>query len=149
MRTYVTPDKLHQWTPDIPDTCSKCSNDNGTLYHCLWDCWKIKNYWKSIVQTISTIVGIQIPHCATLCILGIYPKDFVVNKKKATLIDFGLLQARRTIALFWKKVDVPPIKLWILEMASCVALERLTYITRGRAEEFEDIWRPLEEFIKK
>ncbi|XP_061677691.1 pyrethroid hydrolase Ces2e-like isoform X2 [Syngnathoides biaculeatus] len=80
---------------------------------------------------------------------GINPKDFAVNKKKATLIDFGLLQARRTIALFWKKVDVPSIKVWMLEMASCVALERLTFIMRGRAQEFEDIWRPLEEFLKK
>ena len=73
----------------------------------------------------------------------------MVNKNKATLIDFGLLQARRAIALFWKSVDVPSIKVWMLKMASCVGLERLTYVVRGRAEDFDELWRPLVNFLKK
>lgn len=148
MRTYITPVKLHQWAPDTPDLCNKCTNDKGTLFHCLWDCWKIENFWKSVTQTLSSIVGVRVPLRATLCILGLYPKDFVINKKQATLVDFGLLQARRTIALFWKSVDAPPLKVWITEMASCFALERLTYILRGKAEDFEIIWKPLTEFLK-
>lgn len=149
MRTYITPVKLNQWSPDIPDTCNKCSEEKGTLYHCVWDCPKIKKYWKEVVLTISEIVGVNIPHQAKICVLGIYPNNFVVNSKKATLIDFGLLQARRMIALSWKKMDVPSIHTWIKEMASCIVLERLTYIIRGKAAEFENVWKPLIEFLKR
>lgn len=39
---------------DVPDTWSnKCLTDTGTRFHCLWDYWKVKNYWKSIVQTLT------------------------------------------------------------------------------------------------
>lgn len=89
----------------------------------------------------------KVPHQATLCILGIYPGNFTVSSKQSILIDFGLLQARRMIALSWKKTDIPSIHVWVKEMASCVVLERLTYITRGKAEEFEKVWRLLLEFL--
>lgn len=83
MKTYVTPVTLHKWSPGIPDTCNKCLHDKGTLFHCLWDCWKVENYWKCVVQTLSTIVGIKVPNQATLCILGMYPKDLVLKKNQA------------------------------------------------------------------
>lgn len=74
-------------------------------------------------------------------------KDFVVNSKQSVLIDFGLLQAWKMIALSRRKMDVPLIKVWVREMTSCVALEKLTYVTRRRAGEFEEIWKPLMDFI--
>jgi len=100
MRTYITPVKLSQWSPDVPDTCIKCLEGKGTLYHCVWYCPKIKNYWKEIVLTLTEIVGVKVLHQAKRCILGIYPENLMVNPKESILIDFGLLQARRRIALF-------------------------------------------------
>lgn len=34
-RTYITPVKLHNFNPDIPDTCIRCTEEIGTLYHCI------------------------------------------------------------------------------------------------------------------
>lgn len=38
MRTYVTPVELNRYDPNIPDICTKCTEDRGTLFHCFWQC---------------------------------------------------------------------------------------------------------------
>ena len=63
-----------------------------------------------------------------------YPPDLIINSRQTTLIDFGLLRARRMIALYWKKLDVPSKQVWVNELASCIVTEKPTYITRGKAE---------------
>ena len=35
MRTYITPDKLHKFYENIPDTYIKCEQEKGTLFHCM------------------------------------------------------------------------------------------------------------------
>lgn len=52
---------------------------------------------------ISRTVGVRMPHQAKLCILCIYPQNFIIPSRPRTQIDFGLLQARGMIALCWKK----------------------------------------------
>lgn len=89
----------------------------------------------------------KVPHQAKLCILGIYPDNFTVSPDQSILVNSGLLQARRMIALSWKKMDIPSIHVWVREKASYVVLERLTYISRGKEEEFEKVWRPLLDFL--
>ena len=147
MRTYITPVKLNSWSPNVPDTCSKCLVGRGTLFHCVWDCPNVKTYWETVVDKLSEIVGMKVPHQAKLCVLGIYPDNFVVSLNHSTLIDFGLLQARRLIALYWKKMDMPSINLWVKEMSSCIVFEKLTYLVRGKAREFERVWESLVKFI--
>ena len=53
------------------------------------------------------------------------------------------------IALYWKKLDVPSKQVWVKEMASCIVMEKLSYITRAKAEEFEAVWKPLMEFLSR
>ncbi len=44
MRTYITPEKLNKFNPNIPDTCIKCGTEKGTLYHCIWKCNCIQEF---------------------------------------------------------------------------------------------------------
>ena len=62
--------------------------------------------------------------------------------KRTKILDFGLLQARRAIALCWKSMDSPSLKLWIKELSDCIGLERLTYITKGKRNDFVQLWEP-------
>lgn len=149
MRTYITPEKLNKWSPEIPDICVKCMTEKGTLIHCVWECSKLVAFWKMVVRTLSDITGIQVPCSAKLCILGIYPDNFFVNNRHKTLINFGLLQARRMVALSWKETEISSAQSWLREMSLCVTLEKLTYVIRGKAQEFEDVWTPLIDFLKK
>lgn len=99
MRVYITPATLHHISAKIPDTCSKCLNEKGTLFHCLWKCKHINKFWKDVLKCLSEMFQINVPLCAKLCILGIYPKDFPFTSNQTQMLDFGLLQARRAIAL--------------------------------------------------
>ncbi len=63
--------------------------------------------WESITQNISWMAGKNVPVQAKLCISDIHPENIVVHSKQSVLIDLGLLQARRMIALFWKIYRCP------------------------------------------
>ena len=71
------------------------------------------------------------------------PCCFLSTTKKLTqILDFGLLHVRRTIDLNWTNMEAPSIELWIKELSEYIGLERLTYITKGKTEEFVQLWEP-------
>ena len=57
MRTYITPVKLHKFNDNIPDTCIKCNEARGTMYHFVWECVKVKPFWQNIVNMIDQILA--------------------------------------------------------------------------------------------
>ena len=69
MRTYITPVKLNEIYPNIPDICCKCLEEKGTLFHCVWECSKVQLFWQSVMRAISQIVAKNVPLQAKLCIL--------------------------------------------------------------------------------
>lgn len=142
MRTYITPVKLHHMSANIPDVCVKCLDEKGTLFHCLWECPKIQHFWKDVIKCMSEIFNTEVPLNVKLCVLGIYPEDFIQTSKQTKLLDFGLLQARRAIALCWKSMDAPSLRMWMRELLECIGLERLTYIAKGKRKDFDQLWGP-------
>ncbi|PME06199.1 hypothetical protein A8A06_05290 [Escherichia coli] len=142
MRMYITPAKLHRMSANIPDVCTKCLTEKGTLFHCLWECAKIQNFWKDVIQCLSEMFNTKVPLNAKLCVLGIYSKNFLQTQKQYAVLDFGLLQARRAIALCWKSMDAPTMKMWMKELSECIGLERLTYIAKGKRKDFDKLWEP-------
>lgn len=87
-----------------------------------------------VIKCLSEMFNTRIPLNVKLSVLGIYPKDFIQTSKQTKLLDFGLLQARRAIALCWKSMDAPSLKIWIKELLSSIGPERLTYITKGKGK---------------
>lgn len=85
----------------------------------------------------------RLPHKAEIYVLHRYPQIFMVIPKQSTLTDFGLQQLRRLVALSWRKMGVPSIHVWIKEMASCIVLERLTYMTKGKCAKFSKMCEKL------
>ena len=75
-----------------------------------------------------------------LCILGIHPTHFKLAANQVKVLDFGLLQARRAVVLSWKSLEPPTLRMWHRELMNCIGLERLTYITRGRQNDFVQLW---------
>lgn len=139
-RTYITPVKLHHFNSNIPDYCTKCMDEVGTLLHCMWSCQKLQIFWKEVLDLISKLTGKVVPVEAKICLLHIYPENFSVTVKKRKLINFCLLQAKRVIALKWKEMQGPTLGQWITELSSNLALEKLTYMARGKVEDFNKMW---------
>lgn len=126
LRTYITPVKLHHFDPNIPDYCSKCMEEVGTLLHCMWSCRILQTFWKEVLDMISKLIEKDIPFDAKICLLHVYPENFPVTVKKRKLIHFCLLQAKHVIALKWKEIQGPTLSQWITELSSNLALEKLT-----------------------
>lgn len=133
---------VHRLNPDIPDLCIKCTEEIGTLYHCMWECRKLQVFWREILELISKLTDSVVPIAAKMCLLHIYPEDFLANTKKHKLINFCLLQAKRVIALTWKDTQRPDSRQWVKKMSCSLALEKLTYIVKGKVEDFYEIWTP-------
>ena len=94
------------------------------------------------------MANMEVPLEAKLCLLGIYPDHFAPGCKIAPMIDLSLLQAGRVIALRWKNMDGPTPGMWLREMASCLALEKLTYVAKGKLKKFREIWDTFMQFLE-
>ena len=148
MRIYITPVKLHKFNDNIPDTCTKCDEARGTLFHCIWECAKIKPFWSDVISMIEKILSKKLPLEPKTCILGLYPRTPVLKTVEIKFIDMCMLQAKRTIALGWKNVNGPRIGTWLRQMSSSMSMEKLTYIVRKKADMFENIWSPFIYFLQ-
>lgn len=102
----------------------------------MWECQKLQVFWKEVLGLTSKLTDIVVPFEAKMCLLHIYPGDFPVNAKKCKLINFYLLHTKRVIALTWKDTQRPDSRQWVKEMSCSLALEQLTYIARGKVENF-------------
>ena len=148
MHTYITPVKLHKFNDNIPDTCIKCDEARGTLFHCIWECGKVKTFWQDVVNMIDQILSKKLPLNPKLFILGLYPTIPLLQSKEFRFIDMCILQAKRIIALNWKSVDGPRIGMWVKEMASNMSMEKITYIVRRKLNVFDNIWGPFRYFLR-
>lgn len=102
----------------------------------MWECPKLQLFWKEVLELTSKLTDSVVPITAKMCLLHIDPEDFPANTKKRKLINFCLLQAKRVIALTWKDTQRPGSRQWVKEMSCSLALEKLTYIVRGKVEDF-------------
>ena len=142
LRGYLTPVKLQHMSDNIPDVCTKCLTDKGTLFHCVWKCSKIQNFWKEVIKCLSEMFNAKVPLNAKLCVLGINLKKFLQTSKQCPVLDFGLLQTRRVIGLFWKSMYAPTLRRWIRERFDSVGLDRWTYIITNKQKDFAELLEP-------
>ena len=78
----------------------------------MWECPKMQIFWNEVIKCMSGIFKITVPLSAKLCILGIHPRNFIHSAKQTKIFDFGLLQARRAVALCWKSVEAPTLRVY-------------------------------------
>lgn len=50
--TLSVPSVSSVWL-SIPDVCCKCLNETHTHCHCLWECQKLQNFWKYLMNCLS------------------------------------------------------------------------------------------------
>lgn len=133
--------QLHRFNPSIPDRHIKYNEAVGTLFHCMWQCKEVQVFWKDVLTMEVT------PQDPKLCLLHIYPVISMCVPKKCKLINFGLIQAKKVIAMKWKDVGRPTSALWVKEMSVNLVLEKLTYIIRGKTKDFFYLWSRFLQFV--
>jgi len=83
---YITPVKFHHMSANIPDVCTKCLDEKGTLFHCLWECPKIQRFWKDVIKCLSEMFNTKVP-------LNVPLSSIIENVDKGA---FGLYRSGKT-----------------------------------------------------
>ncbi len=125
----------------------KCNEAKGSFIHCIWECDKIRKFWGEVRDKISTILSVNIPLKPIVILLHLYPEDLKLRARERTFTNFAILQAKRLIALNWKKDTAPSIGAWIKCMAQYMSMERITYILKNKLDVYKGIWKPFKDFI--
>ena len=149
MRTYITPSLLHRFNTNNPDLCIKCGLEEGTLYHCLWDCPKIREFWEEVIKQVSNISLTRLPVCPKLFIFGLFPTDLILSSAKKKMIYMCSLQAKHSIAISWKSMEAPSANVWFRSLSNTLAMEKLTYAKRGKLQSFYKIWGQFTDFLER
>ncbi len=126
MRIYITPVVLHKYNENIPDTCLRCSDFKGTLYHCIWECEEVRHFWKDVKGMIEKILDVNIPLSPLIFLFHLYPEEIKLKKTEYIFINICILQAKRLISLNWKSIYAPNIGRWLKEMVTNMLMEKIT-----------------------
>ena len=148
MRTYITPSLLHRFNNNNPDLCIKCGLEEGTLYHCLWTCPKIREFWEKVIERISDINSTRLPVCPKLFILGLVPTDLRLSITDKKMVYMCSLQAKYCIATSWKAMEAPSVNFWFKTLSNTLAMEKMTYAKRGKLQIFYKVWEQFTDFLE-
>lgn len=78
-----------------------------------------------------------------LIILGASEDLRELQMAQQRLLTYGLITAKKLILLFWKKKEVPSLKLSLTELTDTLHLERIRLILKDKLKDFEKVWQPL------
>uniref|UniRef100_A0A452VGF1 Uncharacterized protein n=1 Tax=Ursus maritimus TaxID=29073 RepID=A0A452VGF1_URSMA len=56
--------------------------ERGSLLHCWWECKLVQPLWKTVWRSLKKL-KIELPYDPAIALLGIYPKDTDVVKRRA------------------------------------------------------------------
>ena len=110
---------------------SKCwggCGERGTQVHCWWECKVVQPLWKTVWRSLKKL-QIELPYDLAIALLGIYPKDTDVVKKRAICTPM-FLAAMSTIAKLWKELRYSSTDEWIKKMWSIYIMEYYSAIKR-------------------
>ena len=115
-RNHLTPVRMAKIDKAGNNKCWQRCGERGTLLHCWWECKLVQPLWKTVWRFLKKL-KIQLPHDPAIALLGIYPKDSDVVKRKAICTPM-FIAALSTIAKLWKELRCTATDDWIKKMWS-------------------------------
>lgn len=89
------------------------------------------------------MLKIELPYDPAIVLLGVYPKDIDVVKRKGTWTP-KFITAMLTIGKLWKELRCPSTDEWIKKMWSIYTMEYYLAITKDEYPPFAWTWMELE-----
>lgn len=93
----------------IPDICTECLNKKRNPSSPVMGMSKDLEILERRYQLSVRGLLYQHPSWMLDRFTGIYPMNFTQTQKQTKLLDFGLLQARRMTALYWRSMEAPTL----------------------------------------
>ena len=101
--------------------------------------------WKTVWRFLKKL-KIELPYDPDIALLGIYPKDTDIVKRRAICTPV-FIAALPTIAKLWKLLRCPSTDEWIKKTWSIYIMEYYSAIRKNDYPTFAATWRGLEEIM--
>ncbi|XP_071967750.1 uncharacterized protein [Engystomops pustulosus] len=138
-RVYKTPSLLHKIGLRNDSCCPRCSAPNAKLFHMMWECKELEEFWKQVLHLIRKVLSVDLEPDPRACLLGLIESD---TMEGATLLcaQKMLYLARKAIAARWIQALAPTAQEFINKVNNIIRLEWGVYLKRKCPKKFDKIW---------
>lgn len=121
--------------------CPRCGRADAHLMHMLWECSALGDFWKTVLDLIHRVHGLQFSPDPKICILGVLD---TVDSDSPLMLSLSrmLFQARKLIAQHWIRPTPPSRGEYVSRLNNVIRLERAVYLKRKVPHKYEAIWGP-------
>ena len=105
----------------------------------------VQPLWRIVWRFLKKL-KIEIPSDPAIALLGIYPKDTDVVKRRAICTPM-FIAAMATVSKLWKEPRCPSTDEWITKMWSIYTMEYYASIRKDEYPTFVATWTGLEEIM--
>ena len=105
----------------------------------------VQPLWRTVWRLLRKL-KIELPYDPAIALLGIYPKDTDVVKRRAICTPM-FIAAMATVAKLWKEPRCPSTDEWIRKMWSIYTMEYYASIRKDEYPTFVATWTGLEEIM--
>ena len=82
MRYYLTAVRMAKIEKTRNNKCWRGCGERGALLYCWWECKLVQPLWRTVWRFLKKL-NIELPYDRAIVLLGIYPKDTDVEKRRA------------------------------------------------------------------
>lgn len=125
--------------PLTVDTCSRCHQAQGTLYHMIWKCLIIQAFWVELHSFHNSRLGLPGVCAPGNSLLGL-AEDILPAKHDRMLYRLLMFYVRKSILLNWKPSKQPSVSDWVALINADLTMYKLTFASRGTPDRFNCIW---------
>ena len=105
----------------------------------------VQPLWKTVWRFLKKLI-IELPYDPAIALLGIYPTDTDVVKRRGTCTPM-FTAAMSTIAKLWKELRCPSTDEWIKKMWSIYTMEYYSAIRNDEYVPFALTWMELDRIM--
>ena len=113
-RWYRCPSTIHEFNQDISDTCWRCHESKGNMFHIWRECPPVRRFWKHIFDPYGKSVDTTIHVSPRVALLTMIPGS--LKKAKEDVLRHFLAAAKAVIPRHWKSTTVLSLGEWAIEM---------------------------------
>ena len=140
LRWYLTPYRLSRFVPGSSPLCWRHCGETGTLFHLMWDCPKVTQYWAGIYDLISCLFWVRLDPSPGMALLSL-EMDLVPFHLR-NLLSHILLVARLALVRHWKDIISPTRSVVKQIINTHGTYEQLFAHSVGKYPSISSIWEP-------